>query len=110
MNYLKFIKKYKVYFIIVLIIVCYYFFVTKIVYINSHTTCGKAIRYGETKGAIYTIFSFTVNKKSYSCTQSSTFFKDLPLDTLKKIDCIKIEYSTFLPVFNRVVDERILLK
>jgi hypothetical protein len=110
MNYLKLIKKYKLYFIVILFIVSYYIFVTKIVYINSQTTCGKAIRYGETKGAIYTIFSFTVNKKTYSCTQSSTFFIDLPLDTLKKIDCVKIEYSTFLPIFNKVIDERILLK
>lgn len=106
---MNFVLRYKIFIIIVLVIISYYFFVTKIVYINSQVTCGKAIRYGETKGAVYTIFSFKVNNKKYSCTQSNTFFIDVPLDSLKKIECVKIEYSTFLPIFNKVVDERLLL-
>jgi hypothetical protein len=81
-----------------------------LVYIGSQIECGQVDRIGISKGARYVVLEFEIDNKKYTCSQTNSDFKPFDIDSLKKIECVKIEYSTFLPVFNRVVDERILLK
>ena len=79
-----------------------------IVYFHSGFECGKVKRVGISKGARYVVLEFYLDDTKYTCSQTNSDFKLINLDSLKKIECIKIEYSTILPFFNRVVDMRVL--
>ena len=102
------LKKHKTYILIALFFMFIYFFMNFVVYIGSRTECGQIKRIGVSKGARYVILEFYVDNIKYTCSQTNSDFKTIDFNDLKKINCIKIEYSTFLPFFNRVVDKRVL--
>jgi hypothetical protein len=90
-----------------IILILFLFF--KIAFIKSNTVCGKIIGESTTRGATHYKYKFYVNEKVYFATHPYPYFKDnLTLDSLKKIDCIQIEYSSFSPNISKLVDKRVL--
>ena len=79
-----------------------------VVYFHSDIACGKVIGQGQTKGANYIRYKFQIGNQTVYGSESSSVFVDLSLDSLKKMDCVKIQYSQFIFDFNRIVDLRIL--
>lgn len=80
----------------------------KIAYTSTKITCGKIVRQSSIRGAYSVYYTFEVDGISKEGGVGTSFLKNLSLDSLKKIECVKIEYSNFSTYFNRVVDERIL--
>lgn len=77
---------------------------------NSRQTCGRIIELiSSSRRHYYFRSSFKINNRSYENDIACIEIKDeFSLDSLKKIQCIKIEYSLFNEATNRIVDERIL--
>ena len=98
----------KVILISIILVTVIYFSLNHLVYINSSITCAKFVGQGQTKGANYLLYKFEVNGKKYEGNESTSKIIDQPYDSLEKIECLKVEYSSFAPFFNRVIDKRIL--
>jgi hypothetical protein len=82
---------------------------TYIIFIDSKTTCGRITRetFGS-KGGHSTHYIFFVGSEKIEGNTSNSFLKKIPLDSLKKIECIEIEYSRYSTIFNRLIDKRIV--
>jgi hypothetical protein len=61
------------------------------------------------KGVEYLTYKFNVNDKIFIGNIPVSSLKIKDLDSLKSMDCIKIEYSKITTFINRVVDERVML-
>lgn len=94
-----------------IVLACFLYGMWKeIAFMNSSQTCGRIIeQISGSRKHCYFKYSFNINDKSYedviACIEVKNEFS---LDSLKKIQCIKIEYSLFNEATNRIVDERIL--
>jgi hypothetical protein len=82
--------------------------INKLAYISSSSACGTFFRLGETRGAKYLHYEFFIDNVKHEGSISRIDLRIKSLDSLKKIDCIQIEYSNFSTYFNLVVDKRIL--
>ncbi len=105
---IAFLNKYKSFLIILSFFIFIYLFLNYFVYFGSQIECGQVNRIGISKGARYLVLEFEIDNKKYNCSQTNSDFKPIDIDSLKKIKCIKIEYSTLIPFFNRVVDKQVL--
>lgn len=81
-----------------------------IFYSNSSCACAQITKEtAQAKGGYSTRYIFTVDEKTIEGKVSNSYLKrNISLDSLKKIKCIKIEYSNYSTYFNRVIDKRIL--
>jgi hypothetical protein len=93
---------------IVLISLSIYVALNYVVYIKSSTACAKFTNQGQIKGANYLLYEFKIANKKYTGNESASKIIDISVDSLKKIKCVKVEYSNLIPFFNRVVDKRVL--
>jgi hypothetical protein len=83
-------------------------FTEKFAYSNSKITCAKITREASVKGSKSIYYNFEVDGEVIEGGIGISFLKTIPLDSLKKIDCIRVEYSEYSTFFNRIVDSRIL--
>lgn len=100
--------KYKFILIFLFSFITLYLFLNFAVYINSGVTCAKIIGQSESKGASILKYKFILNGDIVYGSENSSKFVDFSMDSLKKIDCIKVEYSKFWVLFNRIVDKKVL--
>ena len=78
-------------------------------YTNSKIVCGKIIsQKRQSRGGYSVYYDYLYNGKKMKSAIETTYLKDITLDSLKKIDCIKIEVSNYSTFFNRIVDKRVL--
>ena len=83
----------------------------KVAYIRSVFVCGKIIGISKIKGVSYVNYSFIVNgKKYFESVANHDLKRELIMDSLKKIQCVQIEYSFISPAINRFSDKRFLVK
>lgn len=82
----------------------------QLIYIKSNTTCIKFSKTGGTRSTISYHYLYEVESKLYNSHISEFYIKKniRNLDSLKKFDCVEIEYSVWFPSFSRVIDKRIL--
>lgn len=81
-------------------------------FINSSEVCGVYIRESGIRSTVYYNYQYVVNDKVYSgSTDESNIKSNLrTIDTLRKFDCVRIEYSRYFPFFSKLADQRILRK
>lgn len=80
-----------------------------IMFTNSVIICGKVYSQSNIRGATYLNYKFEINNKIYYGSQSTGNIKDnLSFETIKNTKCLKIEYSKFWKLYNRIIDERII--
>ncbi len=78
-------------------------------YTNSKVVCGKIIcQTASAKGGYSIRYVFFIHTIKFEGKMPNSDLKDIPLDSLKKVDCIKIEVSNYSTFFNRIVDKRVL--
>jgi hypothetical protein len=53
-------------------------------------------------------YRFNYKDSLYVNYESMVHIKKIDLDSLIKIECIKVEYSTYFPSISKIVDERVL--
>lgn len=82
----------------------------KVAYINSIKTCAKIGHYSSMRGRKLLIYYFNVNENISVGNIEVIRVKDISLDSLKKFECIEIEYSKIWSGINRITDKRILEK
>ena len=95
--------------LIAVVIIFLLFVFYQFAYTKSEIICGELFKKSKMKGVSYYDFRFEVDGKKYFGTIPRPYIKEnLEFDSLKKIDCIKIETSFISPSINRLVDTRIL--
>lgn len=53
--------------------------------------------------------NFNVDEEEYNVSLGDTFFKEeLNLDSLQKLECIKIKYSKITPSLIKLIDDRVM--
>ena len=78
-------------------------------FLNSKFACAKIIEeIPQAKGGYSAGYVFEVDGKKVKGNVPYSSLKSISLDSLKKIECVKIEYSNYSTFFNRVIDNRIL--
>jgi len=83
----------------------------RIMYVDSSITCGKIMDRYSIRGTKYFEFNFVVNDKLTHGSISQSFIKkNISFDSIKKIKCLKIEYSNYSSFFSRVVDDRVVIE
>lgn len=92
---------------IIIPFICWFIFL-KVIYINSETTCAQFFDEESVRGAKYMNFKYLVEDKEYNQAVSFMFLKNKSLEDMKKVECVTIEYSVWLPAFSRVIDKRIV--
>ena len=97
------------------IVICLALFISYVYYfafINSEHTCAKVVGI-ESIGALgkdngYTL-EYYIDDKKYVGGKSKGFFNaDISYDSLRKLECIEIEYSDLTSSLFKVVDDRVL--
>jgi len=111
MNFIKKNKKF-IFFLtsIFLVFVLFDNSINIILIYSSEKTCSKIIEKKRINNniGIYT-YSYNVDGiMQYSYEPVIHIKRDLNLDSLKKIECIKVEYSSYFPSISKIVDERVL--
>lgn len=100
-------KKFLISILSVVCILSSVFLLQEIMYLNSKTTCGIFSHEFSGKGINNYNYKFKVDDVIYNgnieANDVNQTFKEL-----KKDSCVEIEYSVFIPLFNRCVDSRIL--
>lgn len=97
--------------VLIIFIICLFFGAYyEIAFMKTKQTCGEITdRISGAKNHCYFKYSFKLNNKIYySEVPCIEINGELSLESLKKIKCIKIEYSTLDKSYNRIVDARIL--
>ena len=82
--------------------------VDKIAYTNTTSTCAKITKRAYATGGVSVIYTFEIDGKKIKSGSSNSLLKDISIDSLKNIECVKIEYSNYSTFFNRITDKRIL--
>ena len=81
-----------------------------IAFMKTKQTCGEITE--ATRGVrnhCYLKYSFKISSKTYYREMPCNEIKsELTLDSLKKIKCIKVEYSLIDKSYTRIIDDRIL--
>ena len=80
-----------------------YFFFTK-----TSKTCATIYKIGTSRWIDYFHYTYVIEGKKYDGSIEVGEIKNISLDSLKKIECIKIEYSNYVNSFSRVIDQSIL--
>jgi hypothetical protein len=80
----------------------------KLMYLDSNIACAKFIYQSESRGVKYVHYTVNINEEVHDGSLSMAQLKIKSMDKLKKIDCLKVEYSNYSSFFNRVVDKRVL--
>ncbi len=93
--------------IIIISLTVLFLAISQFAFVGAKITCGKFKALHISKGIEYITYEFKVNNKIIVGNIPSSSLKIKKLDSLKNIDCIKIEYSKFTTFFNRVADERV---
>lgn len=76
---------------------------------NTKIIYGKITREtNQAKGGYSTRYSFECDNKIVEGSMPNSDIKDISLDSLKKLDSIKIEVSNYSTFFNRIIDKRVL--
>jgi hypothetical protein len=95
--------------VILTIIILMLFTVKQILYSNSSTVCGVIYgRHKGSRGGWYIDYKFEINNKKYLRSQDSWDCKDVSIEIMKKMNCIKIEYSNFWNGYSKIIDRRIV--
>lgn len=84
-----------------------YFLCYKLSFIQSEIVCGRFTDIWKNKGAKNFGYVFVYENDTIVGSIGSSKLKIHNLDSLKSMDCIKIECSKFTTYFNRVVDQRV---
>ncbi len=82
--------------------------ISQFAFIGAKITCGEFKDLHMSKGVEYLTYEFKVNDKIFIGNIPVSSLKIKDLDSLKSMDCIKIEYSKISTFFNRVDDERLI--
>jgi len=80
----------------------------QLIYINAKTTCANFTKLGGTRSVDSYHYIYRMSNITYENHISEGFLKLRDLDSLKKIECVQIEYSIYFPSYSRVIDKRIL--
>lgn len=104
-NIWRWIKKNPSFLLIPFLLVLIFFW-RPIVHSKVETTCGRFVGEGKMKGVENFIFEYsTKNGKKYKIGESKKQFK-LTSEELEKLECIEMEYSTYLNFSGSVIDKR----
>jgi|SRR5690554_1898625 len=111
MNFVKRNKKFIIH--LTLILLGFIFFANSkniILFFGSKKTCSTIIEKKRINNNIGVYaYCYTLEGVVFKQNESIIHIKrDLSLDSLKKIDCIKVEYSSYFPSISKIVDERVL--
>lgn len=79
-----------------------------IAYTNTTSTCAKITKSVSVRGAWSVVYVYEVNGQKNEGAIYTSLLKDISMDSLQKIECVKIEYSNYSTFFTRIVDKRIL--
>lgn len=102
-------KELKISLIIVLSIILVGVVLTKVMYLNSSIACGKIVGKYKLRGRTSLEYNFNLDDEIVTDAISiGAIKKDISFDSIKKIECLKIEYSNYSTFFSRVVDDRVL--
>jgi hypothetical protein len=85
-----------------------FYFFHMIMMLNTKESCATVIRDFKIKGSRNIEYTYLVNNKTIKVHSSSMNFKIKDLDSLKKLGCFKIKYSTFWNVHNEIIDKRVV--
>lgn len=96
-----------VFFTILFFIISLYTF-EYIMFLKTRVTYGILTKKASSRGASSIHYIFKFNGKLIESGISTSLLKELSLDSLKKIDSVKIEVSEYWTFFNRIVDKRVL--
>lgn len=77
---------------------------SKLFMLSSTVTCAKITSEITIHGAKYIQFEYYVNGKRYEDGESVQYFKIRDLDSLRKIECVRIRYSNFLNSHSEIID------
>lgn len=81
----------------------------KVAYFRSTFVCGKIVGTSKMRGVNYLHYSFSIDEKKYFSSFAQYDLKNgITIDSLKKVDCIRIEYSFVSKDINRFADKRFL--
>lgn len=103
----RMIKKLLVIFSIILIIGWSF---NKLMFISTSTACGRITNIGSSRGSKGMNYTFEIDGKRY---KNSVDFYDLKkeyksLEMIRNLNCVEVEYSNIWPVYNRVIDGRVI--
>lgn len=86
-------------------------FVTRsLMFVSSSTTCAIFTRTSSVQGFNELNYTFKVNEETYSGQIGLYHLKNKfkSLEEIHKLECVKLEYSNYWPVLNRIIDKRVL--
>jgi hypothetical protein len=98
--------KFKV--IITIVLVLALFFTDDLLLISSKITCARAKEITTIKVTKYLVYEFYVDNEKKQSKRALRLFKIQDIDSLRKMECIKIRYSTIWNSVTEVIDERIV--
>jgi hypothetical protein len=75
--------------------------------LNYKIVCGKYVREYRVKSTWYCEFEIEINGRKRKVSRGFSCLKIKDEKTLKKFDCIKIAYSTYINSNIRVIDKRV---
>ena len=75
---------------------------------NTSPTCAKVKGITIIKVNKYMVYEFYIGKKKKQAKRSLKLFKIQDIDSLKKMDCIKIRYSNIWNSVTEVIDKRLV--
>ncbi len=80
-----------------------YFFFT-----NTTKTCAAIYKVGTNRTVESYHYSYNAKGIKHDGSIETGYIKNISLDSLKKIKCIKIEYSNYVNSFSRIIDQSLL--
>lgn len=83
-------------------------FVIQFFYTKSNITCGTFYKKGTSRYIDYYHYYFYADGEKCTGSISEGDLELVSLDSLKKMECIEIEYSLYNTIYSRVVDTRII--
>jgi hypothetical protein len=102
-------KKNLPFILFVLLFLFFAFFAKNVALISSTKSCAKFVKIWEVKGA--TLVKYAFKNKEGEIFSGNVDLKDLKIrsiDSLKKIECVKVRYSNFSAIFSEIDDPRVL--
>jgi len=105
---MKLTKKERFVLLIIIASVLALFLFSKLIFINAKTTCASFTSLSGVRTTDYYDYSYIADGTQFDGSLSEFNLSLRDLDSLKKIECVQIEYSVYFPSFSRVIDKRIL--
>jgi len=105
---MKLTKRDRIGLLIIIASVLALFLFSKLIFINAEDTCAHFTSIGGVRTTDYYNYSYIVDGNQFDGSLSDFNLSLRDLDSLKKIECIQIEYSVYFSSFSRVIDKRIL--